>query len=556
MAEVAEEQPVPIAMRAGSAAIPGIRQLLLLAGLAAAVALGVAVALWSQSPSYRVLFPNVDASEMGAITSVLESAAIDYEVEAASGTLLVDGAKLGQAQMLLAGQGLPQSKGVTLESLYDGQGYATSQFMETKFYTHALEAKLERIIGSLNTVKAAQVSLGLPKRSAFLRDRKAATASVVVHLFPGRTLGPGQAKAITHLVASSVPDLEAGNITLLDENSNLLSSQAGEDALGAATSQFEYKRRLENALAENIDTLLVPIMGPGRSRTRVVARLDFTEVEETTERFDPASQVVRSEQTSQQESKGGLGALGIPGALSNQPPVNALGNRTPPPADPAADVADAGGAAAGQGAAAAQAGTPAPEDAVPTSSAREATRNFEVDRTISRKRAPKGQVERLSVAVVLDYLPPAGSGRNAESVALTEEQLAEIGGLIREAVGYDEVRGDTLNLINMPFQAAPAPASVEPPPVWENPWVMDIGKLVLAAIVVLSLVMFVLKPLVQNLLNPPAPVAALPSMDGSGGYPQMQIMPREDPLQIAQNMATNDPKRIAQVVKDWVAADE
>jgi len=539
MAEV-EDHPTPVVSQGGANGIPGIRQLLILVGLAAAVAIGVAVALWSQSPTYRVLFPSVDASEMGAIGGVLETAGIDYRLEGTTGALLVEGASVNQAQMLLAGQGLPQSKGVTLESLYDGQGYATSQFMETKFYTHALESKLERIIGSLNTVKAAQVSLGLPKRSAFLRDRKSPTASVVVHLYPGRVLEGGQAKAIVHLVASSVPDLEPANVTLLDENSNLLSNQAGDDPLGAATSQFEYRRRLENALAENIDTLLVPIMGPGRSRTRVVARLDFTELEETTERFDPTSQVVRSEQTSQQESVGGaLGALGIPGALSNQPPVNALGN---PP-----QQAASGGAVAADGTT-----NTAP---LPRSSAQDSVLNYEVDRTISRKRAPRGQVERLSVAVVLDYLPPQGGERNAQPVPLTEAQLAEISGLIREAVGYDESRGDTLNLINMPFQMPPTPAEAQAPPIWENPMVMDIGKLVLAAVVVLALVMFVLKPLVQNLLQPPpARSPALP-LDQIG-HPQMQLMPREDPLQIAQSMASTDPKRIAQVVKDWVAADE
>lgn len=535
---MAEAQQAAMPARGTGGGIPGLRQVLLLAALAGAVAIGVAVALWSQSPSYRVLFPSIDASEMGAISGVLESAGIDYQFDGASGALLVDGARVNQAQMLLAGQGLPQSKGVTLENLYDGQGYATSQFMETKFYTHALEAKLERIIGSLNTVKAAQVSLGLPKPSAFLRDRKSPTASVVVHLFPGRVLEPGQAKAIVHLVASSVPDLEPANVTLLDENSNLLSSRAGEDLLGAATSQFEYRRRLENALAENIDTLLVPIMGPGRSRTRVVASLDFTELEETTERFDPASQVVRSEQTSQQQSVGGaLGAIGIPGALTNQPPVNALGN--PPQAAP--------GAVAAEGAA---------SETVPRSSAQDSILNYEVDRTISRKRAPRGQLERLSVAVVLDYLPAPGGGRNAEPVPLTEEQLAEISGLIREAVGYDESRGDTLNLINMPFQAPPMPAEAEAPPIWENPLVMDAGRLVLAALVVLSLVIFVLKPLVQNLMQPPAPPPAPALSFDQAGHPQMQLMPREDPLLIAQNMANTDPKRIAQVVKDWVAADE
>ncbi|MEM8768375.1 MAG: flagellar basal-body MS-ring/collar protein FliF, partial [Pseudomonadota bacterium] len=401
MAEV-QEQPVPGLARPAASSIPAMRQLVMLAALAAAVAVGVAVALWTQSPNYRVLFPNVDPSEVSAITGVLEGAAIDYQVDAGSGALLVDAGKATQAQMLLASQGLPQSRGVTLEALYEGQGYGTSQFMETKFYTHALEAKLERIIASINAVKAAQVSLGIPKRSVFLRDRKDPTASVLVHLFPGRALEGGQAKAIVHLVASSVPGLAAADVTLLDENGTLLSEFAGAEELAAASTQFDYKQRLEATLADNIDSLLVPIMGPGRSRTKVVTQLDFTEVEETTERFDPASQVVRSEQTSQQESTGSLAALGVPGALTNQPPVNALG--APPAADGAVDPALA-------------AGDTAPEP--PRSTARDSVLNYEVDRTISRKRAPKGRIERLSVAVVLDYLPPAGE-RNAEPVPLAE----------------------------------------------------------------------------------------------------------------------------------------
>ena len=545
MAEVQEQPNAGIAQSIQS--VPGLQQMFLLIGFAAAVAAGIAVVLWSQSPNFKVLYPNVDQSELGAIGSVLETADIAYQIDPVSGSLLVDASKASKAQMLLAGQGLPQSKGVTLENLYEGQGYATSQFMENKFYTHALESKLSRIIGSLNTVKSAQVSLGIPKRSVFLRDRKDPTASVVVHLFPGRMLEPGQAKAIVHLVASSVPGLIASNVTLLDENSTLLSNTGTEDELGVATNQFEYKRRLENALADNIDGLLIPIVGAGRSRTKVVARLDFTDIEETTERFDPASQVVRSEQTSQQESTGALGALGIPGALSNQPPVNALGNRAPVPA-PAAAEGNAGAAAA-----------PAAEP-LPRSSARDVTMNYEVDRTISRKRAPKGQIERLSVAVVLDYLPPPAGERDAEPIPLSEAQLAEISGLIKEAVGYDEARGDTLNLINVPFQTSPAPAEMEPPPLWEQPWVLDIGKLVLGALLVLALVLWVLKPLVQGLLQPPpAPRYAMngpPALDHAGAYGNVQVMPREDPLQIAQNMATNDPKRIAQVVKDWVAADE
>jgi len=509
--------------------IPGFRQILLLFGLAAAVAVGTAVALWSQSPTYRVLYPSLDTAEMGAVAGVLETAGIEYEIDHASGSLLVASEKINDAQMLLAGQGLPRSKGVSLENLYEGSGYSTSQFMESKFYTHALENKLARIIGDLNAVKAAEVSLGLPKQSVFIRERKEPSASVVVHLYAGRELEPGQVKAILHLVASSVPDLQTSQVTLLDQNSNLLSDTSDLDELGVATSQFEYKQRLENALAESIDTLLTPIMGMGRSRVKVAARLDFTELEETTERFDPASQVVRSEQSTEQLTTGGaLNALGIPGALTNQPPV------TEPP---------------GQG-----------EDAEPPQNSMvDRTLNYEVDRTISRKRSPKGRVERLSVAVVLDYLPAASGERDAPPEPLTAEKLEEIRGLIKEAIGFDEARGDTLNLMNQPFQAAPALPKEEPLPWWEQPWVMDAGKMLIAVLVGLALVFFVLRPLVLGLVQAhrAAALAAIPpALPENNAYANGQLITRDESLRLAQSMANSDPKRIAQVVKNWVAADE
>lgn len=537
MAET-ETQPlgqpqIPAAAANPLQSIPGLRQLLLLFGLAAAVAVGTAVALWSQSPNYRVLYPSLDQTEMGPVATVLETAGIEYQIDHASGSLVVAADKLNDAQLLLAGQGLPRSKGVSLENLYEGSGYSTSQFMESKFYTHALENKLARVISGLNAVKAAEISLGLPKPSVFIRDRKEPTASILVHLYPGRSLEPSQVKAIVHLVASSVPELSTSNVTLLDQNSNLLSDVAAADDLGAAASQFEYKQRLENSLAENIDALLVPIMGQGRSRTKVVAQVDFSEMEETTERFDPAGQVVRSEQSKEQSTSTALGAIGIPGALSNQPPT-----------------------------------APAPDaDAQPTeaqqNTMRDRTLNYEVDRTISRKRAPKGRLERLSVAVVLDYLPAgagaAGGEGEAAPQALPPEKLEEIRGLIREAVGFDEARGDTLNLINQPFQSTPAMPDAEPPPIWEQPWVMDVAKLVIAVLVGLALVLFVLRPLVQGLVQAhrAQAVAAMVPQAASQvqGYGEAELLPQEEPLQLAQNLASSDPKRIAQVVKHWVAAD-
>ncbi len=541
-------------------AIPGVRQAGILLGLALAVSAGVAIALWSQSPTLRVLFPSVDPTEMNAIVGVLESTQILYKLDSSSGALLVDAGRLQEAQMLLAGQGLPRSKGVSLDSMYEGVGYSTSQFMESKFYTHALERKLADVVSGLTTVKSAEVTLGLPKQSAFVRTRKEPTASVVLQLYPGRSLEAGQVKAIVHLVASSVPGLATSNVTLLDQTSTLLSGDTKGDTLGAATTQLEYKNKLERSLAENIDALLLPIMGMGRFRTQVVAQLDFSEQEETRERFDPQSQVVRSEKVQERET-GGSGATGVPGALSNQPAPRAQ--------------------EAGENA-----------DNVTRNTSKDRVLNYEMDRTISRTRATRGKIQRLSVAVVLDYAdapPPLVEEADpdaventaaveaddkpveATKVPLSEAQLEEIRLLIREAVGFDEARGDRVNLINSKFQEAPPPQEYSAPPLWEQAWVIEIGKFVVAALVILIIALRVLRPLVQGLIQShqvqvavgaaaaAAPALMAPGEDDSsedGGGVLAAPAGVKDPLLLAQELATTDPKRIAQVVKDWVSHDE
>ena len=538
----------------GLQSIPGIRQAGLLLGLALAVSAGVAVALWSQSPSLRVLFPSVDPLEMNSITGVLESTQIDYRIDPSSGALLVDAGRLQEAQLLLAGQGLPRSKGVSLDALYEGVGYSTSQFMEAKFYTHALERKLADVVSSLTTVKSAEVTLGLPKQSAFVRTRKEPTASVVVQLFPGRVLEAGQVKAIVHLVASSVPGLKTSNVTLLDQNGTLLSGDSSGDAMGAATTQLDYKTKLERSLAKNIDDLLVPIMGAGRFRTQVVAQLDFSEQEETRESYDPNSQVVRSEKSQERESTGNAIGVGIPGALSNQPA-------------PQGDAETDG------------------EPTTAKNTSRDRVLNYEMGHTISRLRAPKGEIQRLSVAVVLDYVEAqvdasadGAADNDAEGAAvgaqdrvpLNDEQLEKIRLLIQEAVGFDAERGDRVNLINSKFQQPPELEASPAPPLWEQAWVIEIGKIVVAALVILIIALRVLRPLVQGLVQSHqvqvavgAATAAAPALtaqgsgdDSSGVAALPGAVKPKDPLRLAQELANTDPKRIAQVVKEWVASSE
>src|ERR1700742_1818165 len=312
-----------------SALTASLKPILLLVGIAAAVAAGVTVVLWTRGPSYSLLYPNVATEDQSQIAQALDAAQIPYRIQPGSNNIEVPAEKVSEARMKLAGQGLPESGG-GFALMDKDPGFGVSQFMENARYQHALETELARTIANLRPVEGARVHLAIPHQSAFVRDHHPGSASVFVQVKPGRRLEEGQVQAIINLVASSVPEMEANQVTVVDQQGHLLSSPEGHDEFALREQQFDMVHRLEEDYTQRIEALLTPMIGAGRVRAQVVAQMDMAVSEEAREQYRPDSQIVRSEQTSEQSSHDGS-AGGVPGALTNQPPP--AGVAQPPPAN-------------------------------------------------------------------------------------------------------------------------------------------------------------------------------------------------------------------------------
>lgn len=535
-------------------AIPGLRSLALLVGVAAAVAAALWLVLWSQGPNYTMLYGQLQQRDAGAVVDALTALNVPYKLDPATGGVLVPADRVYEARLQLATQGLPQGDGLGAEMLQQQQGFGSSQFMEGARYQLALETELARTITRVQGVQSARVHLALPKQSVFIRDRRHPSASVMLQLFQGRRLETGQVAAIVHLVASSVPELEAGQVTVVDQNGSLLSSPDSGDDLAATGHQIEYQRAMETSYERRIEALLTPLVGAGRVRAGVTAEVDFTQTERTTEDYDPAQQVVRSEQTAVDQRMAGDLALGIPGALSNEPPQTT-------PAPPAAQQ-QAPAAARQPGAAAA-----APAEPQPVATQNRATRNYEIDRTISHTRQPVGNIRRLSVAVILDDKRVTGADGTSASQAYSQPELARFESIVREAVGFDEARGDRVQVVSQSFSTLPAEAAVEAAPLWENPKLQAVARQAIGIVLVLLVALLVLRPLMKSLTH----AAAAPAHGrGGGNLPElagdrvslsvpggMQVLPANYDQQVAaaRSLVGQDPRRAAEIVKEWVAAD-
>lgn len=539
--DAAQQQPAAGTL-GGLTSIPGVRQVLLLVGIAASVALGVVVVLWSQSPNYSLLYGNLEERDAAEVMQALQSAGISYRLQDGTGAITVPAKQVHEARLHLASQGLPQGAGLGVELIQQEQGFGTSQFMENARYHHILETELARTISNLKPVQSARVHLALPKQSVFVRDRKPASASVLLHLFSGGRMERDQVGAIVHLVASSIPNLDPGQVTVIDQQGRLLSSPEDSREYALTGSQFEHTRRVEETYTKRIEDLLTPLLGAGRVRAQVVADLDFTVTEETRESFTPDRTSLRSEVISQNQRRGELVPTGVPGALSNQPP---------------------------------ESGTEVTEESaqttqsVPFSSSSEATRNFELDKTISHVRQPVGRISRLSVAVIVDDRQTINAEGETVTAALTPQELERVTELVREAVGFDEARGDSVKVINQSFHSPPP---LEPPPepaLWEKPFVRDLIKQGLGALLVLALVFGLLRPMFRSLLHPPQPARRALAVEGSsdlleggqgaideGVAPARARLSYDDKVAAARSLAGQDPKQVAQVVKQWVSADE
>lgn len=543
----------------------GLKPLLLLVGVAAAVAAGVGVMLWSVGPTYSLLYANLGGQDAAQVAQALDSARIPYKLENGGASISVPAEQLAAARLKLASQGLPEGGG-GVNAMTKDPGFGVSAFMESARYQHALETELARTIASLQNVQGARVHLAMARQSAFVSDRRPGSASVFLQLRAGRRLDDEQVQAIANLVASSIPEMQASQVTVVDQAGRLLSAPNGDSDLAMRDKMFEFAHRLEESYAQRIQEMLTPLVGPGRVRAQVVAQVDMATTEQTREQYNPQSQVVRSESVAEEAARNGAGnAGGVPGALTNQPPQP--GVALPPGSNPAIAQSGATPPAGAQPAA----GTPdkASGTAVtgPDSTSRQSTRNYEIDRTMAYTRQPAGRVTRLSVAVLIDNLRTTDAEGKVTEIPMPPEQLERLTALVRDAVGFDAARGDTVNVVNSSFlgEAPAAAGELESVPLWEKAWVQTLAK-VLAGLLVLVIIIFsVLKPLTRGLLNaassPALRQGALAAASVAGGAqagapPDAPAIAYEQQIAQARGLVAADPKRGAQVVKAWVSSDE
>jgi flagellar M-ring protein FliF len=566
-----------------------LKPVLLLVGIAAAVAAGVTVVLWTRGPSYSLLYANIAAEDQSAIAQALDAAQIPYRIQPGSNNIEVAAERVAEARMKLAGQGLPESSGSGFAQMDKDPGFGVSQFVENARYQHALETELARTISNLRPVEGARVHLAIPRQTAFVRDHHPASASVFVQVRPGRRLDEGQVQAIVNLVASSIPEMEASQVTVVDQQGHLLSSPENHDEFALREQQFDMVHRLEDDYTQKIEGLLTPMLGVGRVRAQVVAQMDMAVSEEAREQYKPDSQIVRSEQISEQTNHDGSSG-GVPGALTNQPPPAGVAQNPPPNTAPNANNATAANATAATAAKPAvgpNAQTQpvgATGTGVDSSSSKTATRNYEIDRTLDYTRNPAGRLKRLTVAVLVDNMRVPQKDGKFKEVALTPEQLDHITQLVKDAVGFDQARGDNVNVINASFTAEPAQpeGELQTTPFWETPLFLNMAKLFGGVIVLMVLILSVLRPLIRNLVpsKPATHLIARPNNetlvtietmpDGAtaaamaagnapalpGADPKAVALTHEQQIAQARTLVSQDPKRVAQVVRGWVAQDE
>lgn len=513
-------------------------------GLAAVIAVVAGAWMWSQTPDYRVLYTNLSDRDGGAIIGSLQQMNVPYKMAEGGGAILVPATHVYEVRLRLASQGLPKGSVVGFE-LMEGQKLGTSQFLEQVNYQRGLEGELTRSIQSLSAVQAARVHLAIPRPTVFIRDQQKPSASVLLSLGPGKTLDPAQVSGIVHLVASSVPELPVKNVTVVDQNGNLLSG-AGENAAshaGLDPSQLDYLHQVEQSYAKRIESILTPIAGLGNVRAQVTAELDFSQVEQTAETFKPnpapGEAAVRSQQTSETiGNAAGAPASGVPGALSNQPPgaASAPIAATGTPSVPGAAAAPAAG----------------------SNVHKEATLNYEVDKTIRHTRQPVGTVKRLAVAVVVNNRQVKDKAGKVTAKPLADTEMAQINNLVREAMGFSQARGDTLNVVNAAFSAGEA-EELPPVPMWKDPanlaMAKEIGRNLLIAGLVFYLVFGVLRPLLRELAKPPPMPLAPPPEAQAEVAAQAAAAGYEDSVRAAKELAKQNPAAVANVVKDWVGRE-
>lgn len=539
------------------------RQIGLILAIAVSIAIGIAIVLWGQSPNYDLLFTGIAEKDASEILASLDKMGVKYKVEASTGAIMVPSGAARELKMKLAAEGLPRTKSLGYEILDKDSGFGASKNTELLRFQRALEGEIALSIQTIQNVKSAKVLLALPVQSVFVRERKKPSASVVVELYQGRSLDKEQIEAIVHLVSSSVPMMEAGEVTVVDQKGHLLNSKESSEDMSLSSKQFEYKKNIEEHLRRRIENILSPLVGNEGMSAQISADVDFTVTEKTQEMFNPDSTAVRSEQT--QEENSTLNKVqGVPGALSNQPP----------PTGVAPEVAS---------------GQEKQSNPSSGSTNKSATRNFELDKTITHTRLATGALRRLSVAVVVDNKKINVDGKQIQQV-YSQEDLNQLRELVKQAVGFDNSRGDMVTVTNVAFKIPDTMEEIAEP-IWERAWFANAMKLLLALAIALLLIFKVLRPAFATLIGKDENEAKLKALEEAqraaeqiGGVVRFDengkpvavrvddetgeilgitsgaedLLLLEAPqsyekrLEYVQKLIDEDPKLVAQIIKVWL----
>ena len=524
-----------------------VRQAAMLGGFALAIALTIAIFIWSQEPNYKPLINRMQDYNAQEIVEVLQREGFEFEIDPTSQVLMVRADELHDARLKLAAASLIDDKTVGLELLDNESNLGTSHFIETARYRRGLEGELARTIASIQAVRNARVHLAIPKQSVFVRDHRQPRASVFLELYAGATLHKDQVEAIVNLVSSSISEMDKGSVSVVDQKGNLLSKIEHDSQELLATKQLQYTERVEDSISSRVNSILKPVLGIENYKAEVSADIDFTVVEQSEETFNPDLIAVRSEQLINEQTVSGAEG-GIPGALTNQPPGQA---EAPEQIDPATGL-----------------------PITPMDKRSETTRNYEVDRTLSYKQQQVGRINRLTVAVVInDKQSLNAETGDMQFVPWAETDLARLEILVKDAVGFSAARGDSVNVINSPFMGK-GEIELGSPEFWTQPWFWEIMKQVLAGLFLLVLIFGVIRPTINSIANKGRHdddgmgLDELADADDEFDEDKVTLSGADNfllpgasesferQLDALKGLIAEDPARVAQVVIQWINAGD
>jgi len=519
-------------------------KLLLIAGAAAVIAVMAVFWLWSQQPDYRILFSNYSDKDGGAIVASLEKMNVPYKFSESGTAILVPAAQVHQARLKLASDGLPRGGNIGFEIL-ENQKFGVSQFVEQVNFQRALEGELERSIQSIGAVEVARIHLAIPKATVFVRDQQKPTASVLLNLRAGRSLDAQQVGAVVHLVASSVPDLPAANVTVVDQNGNLLSDTTKKmGANNLDPTQLKYIDDIQQSIVKRVESIIEPIVGAKNVRAEASAEIDFSSLEQAAETYKPNQKpddaVIRSSQSNESQTTDSAAATGVPGALTNQPQANATAPINAAPGDATAVAAST----------------------APLNSQKNLTTNFEVDKTVRYVQQGMGGIKRLNVAVVVNNMQVVDKKGKVTYRPLTVAEKTQINDLAMQAMGFNKERGDALTIVNSSFASEPTEIIPEVP-LWKNPEVIEYVKDALRFIVGIFVLMIIYKkalsPVLRKLMAASPKLLPAPIDDtvvNLSGEQSKLSAPVDKSLEAAKQLAKDNPRMVASVVANWTSGNE